>query len=182
MSNWKQPYTLSGCYTCASDGRLRRSVTLHSSWMLYLIKKGKQDYRVANGGKSYAFVSFYTHLQALLCRAYPLKAQWDVTMCLCLLFHLQASLCAWNFGAHPHAFQPEVNVPRQAEAWADPAEDCLHLLTHVPISFSIREQRKCRYFKTINMENIYSAFCTEQSSDLWVTDSPWWKLIKDYLL
>lgn len=46
------------------------------------------------GGEFYSFVSFYTHLQALLCRAYPPKAQQDVTMCLCLLFHLQGSLCA----------------------------------------------------------------------------------------
>lgn len=45
--------------------------------------------------------------------------------------------------------------------------------THTPvsISFSSREQRECRYFKTINMENSYSAFCTEQSSELRVTDT-----------
>lgn len=42
----------------------------------------------------YSFVSFYTHLQALQCTAYPPKAQWDVRMCLCLPFHLRGSLCA----------------------------------------------------------------------------------------
>lgn len=82
-------------------------------------------------GGFYSFVSFYTHLRALPCRAYPPKAQWDVRMCLCLLFHLRGSLCAWNFGAHPHAFQSGVSVQRQAGAWTDPAGDCLHLVTQM---------------------------------------------------
>lgn len=89
----------------------------------------------------YSFVSFYTHLQALQCRAYPPKAQRDVRMCLRLLFHLWGSLCAWNFGAHPHAFQPGVSAQRQAGAWTDPAEDCLHLLTQMHPSASAAESK-----------------------------------------
>lgn len=140
--SWKQLYILSGSYTCAFDGRLRRFVTFHTSQMLHFIKKGRHSaLPCCQWGGFYSFVSFYTRLQALLCRAYPPKAQWDVTMCLCLLFHLQGSLCAWNSGAHPHAFQPEVNVQRQAGAWTDPAEDCLHLLKHMYSSASAAESK-----------------------------------------
>lgn len=131
-----------------------------------------EPYRIADVcGGGYSFVSFYTCLPALLCRAYPPKAQWDVLMSpissaresLCMKFWgtstcLPAcSQCA-EVGGSLNKFRRRLPAPTHAD---------------VPISLSSREQREGRYFKAIEVENIYSTFCTRTEHwATWVTDRP----------
>lgn len=119
----------------------------------------------------FSYISSHTHLRALLCGAYPAKAQWAVGMCLCLLFSSARESLGLRFWGTSTCLPARSRCAQAGGSLNGPSRRLpAPIHADVPVSFGSAAQRGQKGFsQRRNHPQCFLHMRTEQWAT-WVTD------------